>query len=738
MAQQAEADTLLSTMNSSMNETKSSKYEKVWRHPSSEGISSEEIVTIHVCDENRQISKDFCCQRNILVQNMKYFDRFLSHSETGYDDIDISVHCDVEIFEWLMLFIHEPDSPPSLEKSIVVSILISSDFLQMDSLVEICLQQISENLSEIIKLPIDLSCISEKLVNKLATMTHPKVLANTKDKKEKILSKLYKRRVELDFSRKSGTKGGSRTIAASLTCCRLCGFVYLDSYPSNLVCQAAAPIIDFRGRVTRRHMAVQGWSLTTYLKALHAGGMGWDSIYWHVWAACQIISVGDTMISALETWRYTFDGTCLIVKSRTTLDGEGVDGSTKKPSVAFASHPFSLSIEENSTADAPQYRMQATAFEDTSLTVTTTPTLNPARPLDVLSIEVLELMRTQAKYISGTLHKQLIENTAKAMVAAAKASEEVNTVNYADLLWGDVEGEVESSDVEMSRGRSRVTASSSQTKSQSLSRARMPAAIQPTLTLDALDFDKPSQKDLRSVSETRSRASSLGANRRNRAMSNSQTRGRGLTVPDDTPQGKNENGNGGLKKAASTRKDMIAGGAGASADTETEADWDLLRSLLPEVSRQVNINNGHYQGIWLAPHPLQIEPPSLIDARAVVHESNLSTAKKFEWEMDLLREYDEKRMNRYEQFLLSRRALPVAPVVDTSKSPTQKSASMPITRGSTGMPVSTPAKSSNGKPSGDSSGAVTSGAQDDRYALYNKLSGYFYKDKGRQPCRRSL
>ena len=38
---------------------------------------------------------------------MKYFEKFLADNESGFDDIDISVHCDVEIFEWLMNYIHE-------------------------------------------------------------------------------------------------------------------------------------------------------------------------------------------------------------------------------------------------------------------------------------------------------------------------------------------------------------------------------------------------------------------------------------------------------------------------------------------------------------------------------------------------------------------------------------------------------------------------------------------------------
>ena len=288
--------------------------EKYWKNtiPS----SAEDVVLIHVCDENRQLSKDFCCKRNILVKHMRYFERFLAENENGYDDIDISVHCDVEIFEWLMSFIHEPDKPPVLDKAIVVSILISSEFLQMETLVDLCLDHIAASLGEIIRLPIDLSCISDKLVNKLAMLISPKVLAQTKDRKDKILNKLYKRRVELDFSRKSGARGGSRTIAASLTCCRYCGIVYLDNWVSMLTCRSSPPAVDYRGYLARRHAVITGWSLTSYLKTLHAGGMSWDAIYWHVWGACEVFLVGDVMVSALEVDRYTIEPDGLLIRSR--------------------------------------------------------------------------------------------------------------------------------------------------------------------------------------------------------------------------------------------------------------------------------------------------------------------------------------------------------------------------------------------------------------------------------------
>jgi hypothetical protein len=68
------------------------------------------------------------------------------------------------------------------------------------------------------------------------------------------------------------TAASTRTIAASLTCCRHCGLAYLDNYVGLLTCRASPPTVDFRGQLASRHSAIVGWSLTSYLKTLHSGG----------------------------------------------------------------------------------------------------------------------------------------------------------------------------------------------------------------------------------------------------------------------------------------------------------------------------------------------------------------------------------------------------------------------------------------------------------------------------------
>lgn len=73
--------------------------------------------------------KDFTCPRDLIVEEMRYFADYLSTDVHIYDDVDISVHCDIGIFDWLMQYakrglledttgnvISEPLKKPSLSK----------------------------------------------------------------------------------------------------------------------------------------------------------------------------------------------------------------------------------------------------------------------------------------------------------------------------------------------------------------------------------------------------------------------------------------------------------------------------------------------------------------------------------------------------------------------------------------------------------------------------------------------
>ncbi|XP_016414111.1 uncharacterized protein KIAA1841 homolog [Sinocyclocheilus rhinocerous] len=121
-------------------------------------------MVIHVCDEAKNLKQDFVCPRNLLVKEMRYFEEYLSVDPQRWDEVDISVHCDVQIFDWLMNYVKSHNTEhshgkhmdkPKLEHSNVISILISSEFLKMETLVEECIQYCHKHMSAIIATPED-------------------------------------------------------------------------------------------------------------------------------------------------------------------------------------------------------------------------------------------------------------------------------------------------------------------------------------------------------------------------------------------------------------------------------------------------------------------------------------------------------------------------------------------------------------------------------------------------------
>lgn len=123
----------------------------------------------------------------MLAEEMKYFAEYLSDASSA-EDIDISVHCDVKIFTWLINYVklkHNVPAtgdagPPTLSTKNVVSILISSDFLKMDHLVELCIKFCHDHLNVILKGPTNMACITNKLLTRLTEKFSHSELAHIK------------------------------------------------------------------------------------------------------------------------------------------------------------------------------------------------------------------------------------------------------------------------------------------------------------------------------------------------------------------------------------------------------------------------------------------------------------------------------------------------------------------------------------------------------------------------------
>ncbi|XP_023778880.1 uncharacterized protein KIAA1841 homolog isoform X3 [Cyanistes caeruleus] len=208
-------------------------------------------MVIHVCDEAKNLKEDFVCPRDLLISEMKYFAEYLSVDAQRWEEVDISVHCDVHIFDWLIRYVKrnskefEANEMPTLEPSNVISILISSEFLKMDSLVEKCIHYCHKNMNAIVATPCNMNCINANLVTHIADLFRHNEVEELKDKRDKFKSKLFCKKIERLFDPEY-VNPDSRGNAATL---------YRD----------------------------KTWEVHEYLIGLHEELKSWRDVYWRLW-----------------------------------------------------------------------------------------------------------------------------------------------------------------------------------------------------------------------------------------------------------------------------------------------------------------------------------------------------------------------------------------------------------------------------------------------------------------------
>ncbi|XP_072546219.1 SANT and BTB domain regulator of class switch recombination isoform X2 [Salminus brasiliensis] len=255
-------------------------------------------MVIHVCDEAKNLKQDFSCPRDLLVREMRYFAEYLSVDAQRWEEVDISVHCDVQIFDWLMNYVKrnsaelEPGKhvdKPKLEPSNVISILISSEFLKMDTLVEECIQYCHKHMSAIVGTPCNMSCINSNLANRIALLFTHNQADDIKDKKDKFKSKLFQKKIEKLFD-PDYENHDSPGNAATLYRCGLCLKLLTKDTERKISCVPGKINIDPRGNIVYTHSRHKSWDVHEYLNSLYEELKSWVLVYWQIWGTTNFLT----------------------------------------------------------------------------------------------------------------------------------------------------------------------------------------------------------------------------------------------------------------------------------------------------------------------------------------------------------------------------------------------------------------------------------------------------------------
>uniref|UniRef100_A0AAQ4NR89 SANT and BTB domain regulator of CSR n=1 Tax=Gasterosteus aculeatus aculeatus TaxID=481459 RepID=A0AAQ4NR89_GASAC len=252
-------------------------------------------MVIHVCDETKNLKQDFTCPRDLLVKEMRYFAEYLSVDTQRWEEVDISVHCDVQIFDWLMNYVRRNSAgegnkdKPRLEPSNVISILISSEFLKMDTLVEECIQYCHKHMSAIVATPCNMNCINSNLATRIAELFSHNEADDIRDKKDKFKSKLFQKKIERVFDPNYRSRDSPGN-ASTLYRCGLCLKLLTKDTERKISCVPGKINVDARGEIVYSHTKQKSWDVHEYITGLYEELKSWVLVYWRIWGTINYLT----------------------------------------------------------------------------------------------------------------------------------------------------------------------------------------------------------------------------------------------------------------------------------------------------------------------------------------------------------------------------------------------------------------------------------------------------------------
>jgi len=164
---------------------------------------------------------------------------------------------------------------PKLEYKNAVTILIPAEFLKIDRLVRECLDFIGEHIEEIARVQVDMSCINTNIIREMARKVSLDRLDNLKERKDKIVSRLFMKKLELLLEKDKN----------HLYKCAYCSKLFTKKQRKVLSCKKGTNFVDSNGQMRAKHIMDKNWDLkkfVTFVRETYR--ISWREIYWKVWS----------------------------------------------------------------------------------------------------------------------------------------------------------------------------------------------------------------------------------------------------------------------------------------------------------------------------------------------------------------------------------------------------------------------------------------------------------------------
>ncbi|XP_049842764.1 SANT and BTB domain regulator of class switch recombination [Schistocerca gregaria] len=207
--------------------------------------------------------------------------------------MDITVHCDIGIFEWLMRWVKKSANvdgiPLKVDAENVVPLVVSAEFFQMAPLFEDCLVFFRHNITEILEKSTKLHYLNDNIISRLAEMFSNTELEELNDPKGKLKNKLFCKLIATLAAPTPDMARGHFASLANLYKCVSCGKLMQWHFSDKVPCHPKNVHVDICGKTESRHVRDTSWSLSEHVKQLRRELHSWRAVYWRLWGECHFL-----------------------------------------------------------------------------------------------------------------------------------------------------------------------------------------------------------------------------------------------------------------------------------------------------------------------------------------------------------------------------------------------------------------------------------------------------------------
>lgn len=130
------------------------------------------------------------------------------------------------------------------------------------------------SLNEIVKIPIDMGCLSHQIVKRISKSLTLEELDAWKDPRDSLQSKLFTHKLE-EILKEDKNK---------LLRCIYWNTLFTEEQNEWMSWPKAEIFIDYRGRVLAKHVSDSNWDINEFFSYLRKHGVSYRRVFWKVWA----------------------------------------------------------------------------------------------------------------------------------------------------------------------------------------------------------------------------------------------------------------------------------------------------------------------------------------------------------------------------------------------------------------------------------------------------------------------